>query len=120
MFSFSLLFSFSCFLFVLRLSLHDGLQIFSVINQRPQQTHGTDFSRIRPAVLDGHARRLRQTIVSGAFHDAAVNQFVRKHCGGGGGQGGDRSNNVYGHVKLEAWFDSTRDEGVRERERVSQ
>lgn len=76
-------------------------QIFDVTNVTPQASHNTDFSRIRLPILDGHSKLQRQTIISGAFEDAAVNQFLRQQC-----------NNISGLVKIGASFDNTLKAGV--------
>ena len=41
--------------------------ILACVNQIPKEAHDTDFSRVRPWYLDGHASLLRQTILFSAF-----------------------------------------------------
>jgi U3 small nucleolar RNA-associated protein 25 len=48
---------------VLHLKLTITQFVFSNLNQMPKESHGADFSRIKPWYLDGHAAYLRQTIL---------------------------------------------------------
>ncbi|KAL4265866.1 U3 small nucleolar RNA-associated protein 25 [Pleurotus pulmonarius] len=41
--------------------------IFSRLNKLPKESHDTDFSRVKPWYLDGHAAFLRQTVLMSAF-----------------------------------------------------
>ncbi|KAL0956761.1 hypothetical protein HGRIS_002880 [Hohenbuehelia grisea] len=41
--------------------------VFSHLNQLPKGSHDTDFSRVKPWYLDGHAAFLRQSILLSAF-----------------------------------------------------
>lgn len=41
--------------------------VFDALNHIPKQAHDTDFSRVRPWYLDGHAPLLRQTLLLSAF-----------------------------------------------------
>ncbi|KAG9219821.1 hypothetical protein CCMSSC00406_0009377 [Pleurotus cornucopiae] len=41
--------------------------IFSRLNKLPKESHDTDFSRVKPWYLDGHAAYLRQTVLMSAF-----------------------------------------------------
>ncbi|EIM82960.1 DUF1253-domain-containing protein, partial [Stereum hirsutum FP-91666 SS1] len=41
--------------------------VFSHLNKLPKESHNTDFSRIKPWYLDGHAAYLRQTVLLSAY-----------------------------------------------------
>jgi len=49
--------------------------VFRHLNGMPQETHGTDFSRVRSWYLDGHAKHFRQTIVFSAYLTPSMNRL---------------------------------------------
>ncbi|KAK0225581.1 digestive organ expansion factor [Armillaria fumosa] len=46
--------------------------VLSNLNALPKESHDTDFSRVRPWYLDGHATYLRQTILLSAFETPEI------------------------------------------------
>jgi len=49
--------------------------VFRHLNGMPQETHGTDFSRVKSWYLDGHAKHFRQTIVFSAYLSPSMNRL---------------------------------------------
>lgn len=53
--------------------------VFSQFNQLPKESHGCDFSRVRNPYLDGHAKFLRQTIITSSYMTPEINSLVSSH-----------------------------------------
>ncbi|KAK2710338.1 U3 small nucleolar RNA-associated protein 25 homolog [Artemia franciscana] len=56
------------------------LHLFSHLHLQPQDTHGTDLSRVRMYVLDGLAKYYRQTLVFSSMVRPEINALTNKHC----------------------------------------
>ena len=48
------------------------------MNLQPKESHGCDYSRIRPWYLDGNARYLRQTIIFSAYNFPQLNKMYNE------------------------------------------
>ena len=68
--------------------------VFAQLNQLPKDSHGCDFSRVRHWYLDGHAKYLRQTIITSAYATPEVNALLSAHL-----------HNVAGMVKYVPKYD---------------
>ncbi|KAH9839636.1 Utp25 [Teratosphaeria destructans] len=57
----------------------ENLQIvLAHLNLQPRDSHDTDFSRVRPFYLDGHAKYLRQTVVFTAYLTPELSHLYNK------------------------------------------
>lgn len=52
--------------------------VFSHLNQLPKESHDTDFSRIKPWYLDGHAGYLRQTILLSSYETPEIRSLFNQ------------------------------------------
>ena len=55
-------------------------RLFELINTIPHETRDTDFSRVRPYVLDGMAGSLRQTIMLAAHAEPEMRALMLRRC----------------------------------------
>ncbi|ODQ67287.1 DUF1253-domain-containing protein [Nadsonia fulvescens var. elongata DSM 6958] len=60
--------------------------IFKHLNLMPKESHGCDFSRVRPWYLEENARFLRQTIITTEFVSPEINSLFGKYCTNIGGK----------------------------------
>ena len=60
--------------------------VLALLNQQPQDTNDTDFSRVRPYLLDGRAEEYRQLIVMGAFADPLIISAFKRYAKSRAGQ----------------------------------
>ena len=65
--------------------------LFEQMNQIPRKAHGTDFSRVKPWYLDGHAKHLRQTILLSSQESPEIRHLFNQDLA-----------NVAGRVHLQA------------------
>ncbi|KIM31651.1 hypothetical protein M408DRAFT_327125 [Serendipita vermifera MAFF 305830] len=78
--------------------------IFTYLNTIPKQSHDTDFSRIKPWYLDGHARYLRQSLLFTAYETPEIRGLYNRHL-----------HNVSGKRRIEsAWSSIQVPEGIRQ------
>ncbi|KAK5661371.1 hypothetical protein OQA88_11270 [Cercophora sp. LCS_1] len=54
--------------------------VFEHLNIQPRDSHGCDFSRIRPWYFDDHAKHFRQTVIFSPFNTPELTNLVRTHC----------------------------------------
>lgn len=52
--------------------------VFSHLNQLPKESHDTDFSRIKPWYLDGHAAYLRQTVLLSSYETPEIRSLFNQ------------------------------------------
>ncbi|KAF8499653.1 digestive organ expansion factor [Russula emetica] len=52
--------------------------VFSHLNQLPKESHDTDFSRIKPWFLDGHAAYLRQTVLLSSYETPEIRSLFNQ------------------------------------------
>lgn len=83
--------------------------ILSVLNCKPYELRETDFSRVRPWVLDGHAKYFRQNIIFSSFTTADLNALFNRHC-----------TNSLGRVKLRPQYSGTLQAVLRQVKQVFQ
>ncbi|KAG8773656.1 rRNA-binding ribosome biosynthesis protein utp25 [Serendipita sp. 398] len=78
--------------------------IFEHINKIPKQSHDTDFSRVKPWYLDGHAAYLRQSILLSAYETPEIRSLFNKNL-----------LNVSGKQRIQsAWAAAQVPEGIRQ------
>ncbi|KAG8805069.1 rRNA-binding ribosome biosynthesis protein utp25 [Serendipita sp. 399] len=86
------------------LSSIEILLIFDHINKIPKQSHDTDFSRVKPWYLDGHASYLRQSILLSTYETPEIRSLFNKNL-----------LNVAGKQRiLSAWPAAQVPEGIRQ------
>lgn len=60
--------------------------VLSLLNQQPNETNETDFSRVRPYFLDGHAAKYRQLIMLAPFMDPFFSSCFKRYATSWNGQ----------------------------------
>ena len=60
--------------------------VLALLNQQPKHTNMTDFSRVRPYLLDGHAAQYRQLLMVAPFLDPALLSTFKRHAHSRAGQ----------------------------------
>ena len=54
--------------------------VLKLLNQQPKSTKFTDFSRVRPYFLEGHAAHWRQLIISSEYLDPMIQSTFKRHA----------------------------------------
>lgn len=54
--------------------------ILENLHLQPKKSHDVDYSRVRPWLLDGHAKFYRQTLVFSRIPAPCINSIVNKYC----------------------------------------
>lgn len=54
--------------------------VFDHLNIQPRDSHGCDFSRIRPWYFDDHAKHFRQTVIFSPFNTPELANLFRTRC----------------------------------------
>ncbi|GAX14004.1 U3 small nucleolar RNA-associated protein 25 [Fistulifera solaris] len=54
--------------------------VLSLLNEQPNETNETDFSRVRPYFLDGHSAKYRQIIMLAPFMDPFFASSFKRHA----------------------------------------
>lgn len=75
------------------------LHVMKHLNLQPVTTHGTDFSRLRPWVLDNLGKNYRQNLIFSGIVSAEINSLVSRYCHNFAGQVIVKNPPIFGDVR---------------------
>lgn len=75
-------------------------EVLRRVNETPKRDHNTDFSRVRPWVLEGQGARFRQTVVLTRYLDPVLTATFKRKSSSGSSSSDGGSGNYRGALRM--------------------